>query len=519
MHRSGTSLLTGILSRLGCVEPTTPMPANFANERGYYESARISRVNDKILAASGSTWSDWKAIDKEWFSSPTAQELREEAKDILIAEYGAAPLFALKDPRICRLMPIWLSIFADLNITVRPVHTHRDPREVSASLLKRDNLPVGLSELLWLRHTLEAEAHTRDLPRFFTSYDSVMCDWTNVALTMSKKLGVQWTRSLSDATPEIQEFISPTLRHFSRRDSSCFPRSDLSAWASVALATLERWIAKGSEPNEEAQLDAIRNELNRSESAFSALIDEGMEARRSLRDTNAALHVAESNSSRKSIEYAYLQSSFEELTELLRKEETISQNLQDQLASHLDTNLHQREELQRQSQEIRNLCEQKYKLEQWVSDLQSDGQRLRTQVADLKEQCLFSERDHHNRIEAMEHQIASMTDQYARVLNGKSKDLESLEQRLLEVQKASELSKSAVKKEFDRTVRDLTSEVRHLQEQLVVQSKVLHGALESARVQMEYLLYEKEQILASTSWKVTKPLRTLVNKFRSSHQE
>ena len=51
MHRSGTSSVAGALMALGGSAPLHLMPPQEDNERGFWESAVLTALNDEILAA------------------------------------------------------------------------------------------------------------------------------------------------------------------------------------------------------------------------------------------------------------------------------------------------------------------------------------------------------------------------------------------------------------------------------------------------------------------------------------
>ncbi len=492
------------------------MPANFANKLGYYESQPISKINDKILAAAGSVWSDWKAIDQDWFSSATALELREEAADILDEEYGSAPLFALKDPRICRLMPIWLAVLARRNIAVRPVHTHRNPQEVAASLQKRDRLHIGIGELLWLRHTLEAEIHTRELPRCFTSYDDVIGDWTKVSKEISKALGVNWANDLSEIAPEIDKFVSPDLRHFCKNSSSSPPGPGLSDWASDVLDTFERWVANKPRKQDRDRLDAIRGELNRSETAFAVILHDGMEAQRSLIETAAARKSAEEDTSKLKDAYDRLEQSFADLNADLKTEMRLSEMHRDQAGLHLESLSQQAERFLKQEEQIERYAAEKLALEHKATKLENERERLRLHSADLEAQMSKLVKDHQTQVDALKARIASMSFQFNKNIDLKVADLHAMSQKLEEFHRAAELGQRRMEVGLESQISALKGELSRLQHELTTQSDFLHGALDNARVQMENLLYEKEQLLASTSWRVTKPLRVLAAKIKPS---
>ena len=58
MHRSGTSAITGLLSKLGIALGTNLMVGDEYNEKGYFENSHIVSANDDFLRAIDSSWDD-----------------------------------------------------------------------------------------------------------------------------------------------------------------------------------------------------------------------------------------------------------------------------------------------------------------------------------------------------------------------------------------------------------------------------------------------------------------------------
>src|SRR5690606_28841543 len=102
MHRSGTSALSGVLAKLGAESPKSLMPPTADNPKGYWESTAITDFNNAVLASAGSRWDEWEAFNEEWLRTSVGKTMMSEVPALLEQEFGHAPLFLLKDPRICR---------------------------------------------------------------------------------------------------------------------------------------------------------------------------------------------------------------------------------------------------------------------------------------------------------------------------------------------------------------------------------------------------------------------------------
>ena len=129
------------------------------------------QAHDAFLRDIGSSWDDVAALPDGAFVSAAARELRQQLALLLHEEYGASSLFVVKDPRISRLLPLWFAVLAELQIAPAIALAVRNPLEVAASLKARDGFTTTKSLLLWLRHTLESEQHSRGRPRSIVMYD------------------------------------------------------------------------------------------------------------------------------------------------------------------------------------------------------------------------------------------------------------------------------------------------------------------------------------------------------------
>lgn len=213
MHRSGTSSIAGSLMRLGGAAPVHLLPAQPDNERGFWESSVVSALNDEILAACGSDWQDWRNFDLNRIGGAVATTLRARARSVLLAEFGEARLPVIKDPRMCRLMPFWSSVFRDLEWSLRAVLPLRSPLEVALSLNRRDGIALSCASLIWLRHVLEAEVESREMPRAFLNWHDFLTDPRRSLGRVGGSLDLTWPRWCDRAFAEINEYVSGDLRH------------------------------------------------------------------------------------------------------------------------------------------------------------------------------------------------------------------------------------------------------------------------------------------------------------------
>lgn len=89
----------------------------------------------------------------------------------------------------------------------------RSPVEVASSLNKRNGFSAANGLLLWLRHVLDSERHTRDLPHCFVAMDAFTSDWRGAIARIAQSIGLLWPRHDDGAATEIDGYISKSLRH------------------------------------------------------------------------------------------------------------------------------------------------------------------------------------------------------------------------------------------------------------------------------------------------------------------
>ena len=282
MHRSGTSALTRVLNLLGYDLPANMLGANPTNEAGHWESEPLIQMHDRLLRSAGSSWDDWMEFNPEWFSSPRADEFREEALQILDEQYGKSRLFVLKDPRICRLAPFWLDVLEHAGVQPVAVIPVRNPMDVAASLQKRNDFDPALTHLLWLRHILDAEHATRGIPRCFTGYDDLLANWARVVEQVRVRTAAPLPRYSEQAATEIEAFLTDRLRHHKQDPEVVIENPSLSRWLRDSYGVLLSWVRTGERAADYPMLDRIRQELNAASPAFGRLIAKGKSDRKTV---------------------------------------------------------------------------------------------------------------------------------------------------------------------------------------------------------------------------------------------
>jgi hypothetical protein len=127
MHRSGTSLVAGLIDQAGVnLGPQRIAPAA-DNPHGYFEDAEIVRFHQDLLHARGENI----LVTREFALMPTAAE-RAHAQELIAARAGL-PVWGWKDPRACLLLDFWNEVVPGARFLL----LYRHPFDVVLSLARR----------------------------------------------------------------------------------------------------------------------------------------------------------------------------------------------------------------------------------------------------------------------------------------------------------------------------------------------------------------------------------------------
>jgi hypothetical protein len=214
MHRSGTSALTGVLAKLGAYPGPSLVPGMAeVNLKGFWEHPGIVEIHERLLESLHTSWHDVARLPPNWWHAPSTERFVSEIRELLERDYIDHSLWVVKDPRMCRLLPIWIPVLAEKNIATRYLIALRNPLEVAASLKKRDNLPVAHGCLLWLVYLMAAEQSTRGGMRVFIDYAALLNDWQNVVKRAAQILHLDLALDDAAAVADVNSFLDPSLKH------------------------------------------------------------------------------------------------------------------------------------------------------------------------------------------------------------------------------------------------------------------------------------------------------------------
>jgi hypothetical protein len=262
--RSGTSCLAHLLNRLGAQLPEQLVEPAHTNLFGFWEATRLMELNEEILRALDRSWYDPRPISRAWFRSKSAYAFQKRIGSVIASDYGDASLILLKDPRICRLAPLYLDALDVLEIEPRilfalryPVEMIRSIQEVIQSFDERpERSDPRTIELLWLRFILEAEEATRTCRRVWTSFEQLLTNWETTIQSIAQGLELVWPNAVENVAAELPNILRPRHRHYQTTDN----------FLALGPLTIRAWQAvqhglNGQEATAQPQFDQIREAM------------------------------------------------------------------------------------------------------------------------------------------------------------------------------------------------------------------------------------------------------------------
>jgi hypothetical protein len=193
MPRSGTSVVTELLTNMGCYPGPAEdlLPVSEYNKQGYFESRHIVDINEKLLCFSIKTnlteLSDLFELTEEniygygwllgpWSDKPLVDSIQPLNFQInnIVSQYsisrGDNTSLVIKDPRLCLTLPVWREAVGQ-TVAILMI---RNPRNVASSLWRRDRIFSQLARDLWLLCNDAMLQNTCDLPKIIIDFDRLL---------------------------------------------------------------------------------------------------------------------------------------------------------------------------------------------------------------------------------------------------------------------------------------------------------------------------------------------------------
>ena len=298
MHRAGTSALARVCSLRGAQLPRHVLPPNAGNAGGYWEPEAVVALNTRILDAFDLTWDDPFAVARLPPLQAIPAEFREQARELLLREFGDDALFVMKDPRCTLLQHFWIDVMRSMGIDARPVVIMRPWQDVVASLARRDATSPESAALLYVAYGLAA-AQALDAGASFVTYDQLVADWRGCTDRIAAEQRFQWNADATHAA-DIAAYLRPAQADGAR---VALPAS-IESWADTTWQWFQS--AAQGEPRPRTQLEAVATAWGPLASMFAPLLADRARKQRqteaereqALSERNTALSIYEATDAR-----------------------------------------------------------------------------------------------------------------------------------------------------------------------------------------------------------------------------
>ena len=173
MHRSGTSLVAKCFEVFGYGLGETLMAPSDDNPKGFFEDLDVVELNDLLLQENGSNWDAPVFVGQQPLSWSNDQ--LEAGVSLLKVKLEHEPRLAIKDPRLCLVLPYWRAVAQRIDVPLRVCLVYRNPLDIAASLHQRNELPhlvgLGLTHAYWTQLLRDTEPSS-----FVINYDNFLDD-------------------------------------------------------------------------------------------------------------------------------------------------------------------------------------------------------------------------------------------------------------------------------------------------------------------------------------------------------
>lgn len=298
MHRSGTSAITRILNLLGAALPDNLMaPHSEFNPKGFWESQDVVSINHQLLLSTGSHWDDTRALAIDALPPATLVQFHAAVGQLLHSRLTQPSHLAIKDPRIARVLPLWIDALRQHHSDVMVIIAVRHPMEVAASLARREGFSSEKSVYLWLRHMLDSIRYSVDVPVGIVVYSELMQNWRSCIERLRQELSITWPTPVGMAESAIEWFLDKDLHHHQitsdlRNDGTNAPHAIID-WALQLYDALLRRV-----PDLARLAQEIHQQLAILEVLYAPLVVDYQRQRQIDLETHEALQLAQAKAYR-----------------------------------------------------------------------------------------------------------------------------------------------------------------------------------------------------------------------------
>lgn len=214
MHRSGTSLVAGILHKLGVNMGERMLGKSESNPCGHFEDLEFLYMNERILKMAGGYWNRPPSIE----SILKLQKMFDEKIKNRIERKMKQGIWGWKDPRMCVLMPLYQKHIPNGYY----IYVNRNRNDIANSLFKRNNMPLHSSLHLTQIYNTRARQFLVNIPHekwISIQYNELITKPNDCINTIIKFLDIQPSpNQIKNARQLVlpREELDKLIQHFKK---------------------------------------------------------------------------------------------------------------------------------------------------------------------------------------------------------------------------------------------------------------------------------------------------------------
>ncbi|MCP4268494.1 MAG: hypothetical protein GY777_23435 [Candidatus Brocadiaceae bacterium] len=204
MHRSGTSVITGLLELCGFSlgqSKKVYREKKSDNQKGHFENSYVVLANEYILKNSGGSWC--KPPKPEYITE--VGRMRKKIFSDFPKNFDGN---IAKDPRMCLTIGLWKQYCP---IVENIIFCLRNPISVAKSLQQRNSIPTDYGMNLWYMYVSRFFQDIGKTPIVIVDYDNLQENFDTEFFYLTKWLNVDLSEE--EIKESIKGFYETTLNH------------------------------------------------------------------------------------------------------------------------------------------------------------------------------------------------------------------------------------------------------------------------------------------------------------------
>lgn len=521
MHRSGTSLFAQALSICGLYlgeEEDLLQSTPQENPAGFWEYEDIIQFADKLLDKLGGSWDDTSPFNNSsWLEEIDLSKEQKKANKILNPLVNSGKRWGWKDPRATVMLPFWRSIFPEMQVMI----CLRNPIEVAFSLSKRERTHVDYEQglELWLKYYDILNRDINDTKFIVTHYKAMVFEPQKELQRVCGFFGFEPTEEMlqkaiesidSDfyrgVVPEdmltddhnLPEGLIETYQKLTNQAGDNFKsvKDSLSKRKDTYKAALNKTLStatdyfdqynqtletvKSNLNEQKAKLDKTTNQIQNQKEAIDQYISQLADNKEKLKEHNERTNELKTAIQEKNQQITDSKNKLNEHNKRMNEFKTAIQEKNQQLTENRQTI----------KEQIGQLVESRKKLKDRNDKLSESKKQLKEQ----NKQLTISRK----RLEEQNKQLTASREK----LEEQDKQILDLSQSIQSLQKQKQQRLTKIRRE-ERQIQNLTQQVQSMKQTMETMN------MQITQLNQEVLFYAN-----SKSWRLTRPLRKMMNLLR-----